>query len=1075
MPGVSLLRGWVVMVELELRGTVAVSDQFGFGIADLLVRPTGTNSAVVYAATGYGGGVSSYTLTVGGLPSLADEAAYPTTGLAGAGATLTLVESSSGGTDLYVGGVRSSSVIKFDLGGGANIGGAGYVGGLGGAGQHLQAIEQLPSGMLVLADSSGSGIKQYSVASNGGSVSFVQNINDTGSSLALNVGSVAYAEIGAATLVVVASQAEHGVTSYLLGNPNLSVKDTLGAADGIGIMVPNDLVVTKVAGITYVVLASASPNGSAGALTVMSLGPSGALTATDHVLDTAYTQFANVQSMDVIEVNGRPYIVAVGGDGGVSLFTMMPGGQLVHLDSLEATDGAGLTDVRAVALAQVGGEVQVIVASEEVSGVTVLTFDVADAGITTQTGTGNSTAIGGSGDDILVGQGGDDRLEGGGGDDILYDGAGDDDLYGNGGADLFILAGDGNKDRIVDFDPAVDRIDLSEWPFLYDLDDVQIIILSNGARIRFGDEVLDLRSASGGPLTAAQVMGALVLGGNRSFSIPSVNQTGGNGADTLTGGAGIDSLSGGAGNDTLYGEEGDDTLDGGNGNDTLYGGAGADRLIGGAGDDRLEGGQGDDVISGGVGTDTAVINALSGSLYAVDYGNGSVGIFTTDGFDTYDGVERFAFNNGVMTLEQILATIPPLPDEVDPPTDPVDPTVPVTPTQGDVISGNSGDNYLIGTSGNDLLLGYGGDDILEGGCGDDILEGGGGADTLYGGCGEDVLYGSAGDDALYGELGDDLIYGDEGDDLIYGNAGEDRIFGGSGVDTIYGGANDDYIAGEDGGDIIRGGEGNDKILGGNGLNDIQGQGGSDDITGGKHSDVLSGGDGRDRINGQGDDDLLYGGEGGDYLYGKGGKDEISGGKGGDFIEGGVGSDVLKGDQGADELIGGKGNDLLSGGRGDDVLYGNAHDDELWGHSGADKLYGGSGADSLYGGDGADALYGHGGDDALSGGQGRDLLYGGAGGDVLNGGVGRDVLTGGTGPDTLTGGDGADEFLFNKTSGKDVITDYGGADVIRFSGLKRADLRLISVNGDAAIDFDGGRVVLEGVSLSQISLNDIDFI
>src|SRR5690606_42147295 len=50
--------------------------------------------------------------------------------------------------------------------------------------------------------------------------------------------------------------------------------------------------------------------------------------------------------------------------------------------------------------------------------------------------------------------------------DILLDGAGSDVLIGGSGADVFVLDYDGVSDTIADFDPAMDRLDLSGWTLL---------------------------------------------------------------------------------------------------------------------------------------------------------------------------------------------------------------------------------------------------------------------------------------------------------------------------------------------------------------------------------------------------------------------------------------------------------------------------------------------------------------------------------------------------------------------------------------------------------------------------------
>jgi serralysin len=75
-------------------------------------------------------------------------------------------------------------------------------------------------------------------------------------------------------------------------------------------------------------------------------------------------------------------------------------------------------------------------------------------------GAGGDRIKGGAGDDRLFGGAGDDRLRGGAGDDRLEGGPGSDKLIGGSGADRFVLREGFGRDRILDFAPGEDRIDL---------------------------------------------------------------------------------------------------------------------------------------------------------------------------------------------------------------------------------------------------------------------------------------------------------------------------------------------------------------------------------------------------------------------------------------------------------------------------------------------------------------------------------------------------------------------------------------------------------------------------------------
>ena len=81
--------------------------------------------------------------------------------------------------------------------------------------------------------------------------------------------------------------------------------------------------------------------------------------------------------------------------------------------------------------------------------------------------TGQDTLIGGMGDDALYGGAHNDSIVGGTGDDTIYGDGGSDVMTGGWNADIFVFRsapemGDGfSRDRITDFDPGSDLIDLS--------------------------------------------------------------------------------------------------------------------------------------------------------------------------------------------------------------------------------------------------------------------------------------------------------------------------------------------------------------------------------------------------------------------------------------------------------------------------------------------------------------------------------------------------------------------------------------------------------------------------------------
>ncbi|MEO1688656.1 MAG: hypothetical protein AAFU61_12185 [Pseudomonadota bacterium] len=112
-------------------------------------------------------------------------------------------------------------------------------------------------------------------------------------------------------------------------------------------------------------------------------------------------------------------------------------------------------------------------------------------------GKGRDRLDGGGGDDTLKGGGGADRLNGGAGKDRLEDGDGADVLRGGAKADVFRLARDGDRDRIEDFEPGRDRINLAEFGRGLDFEDLAIFNRGAGVAIRVRGEALEVEAARG--------------------------------------------------------------------------------------------------------------------------------------------------------------------------------------------------------------------------------------------------------------------------------------------------------------------------------------------------------------------------------------------------------------------------------------------------------------------------------------------------------------------------------------------------------------------------------------------------
>ncbi|MFZ5964872.1 hypothetical protein ACOXXX_18160 [Thalassococcus sp. BH17M4-6] len=657
-------------------------------------------------------------------------------------------------------------------------------GALQGSAATVLAVEHGAQDLLFVAPADGSGISAFVLGATG-NPGARQVRADSGTQYLGNVSDLAVIETDQGRFLYAGSASEHGVSGYRISSGgSLTPVAHLGREQSLPVQTVTALEAAEVAGQDFLIVAAAGSN----SLTVLEVAAGGTLSVSDHLIDGRDTRFAGATQLDVITIDGHVFVIAAGSDDGFSVFALTPQGRLVHLDTVEDTNGAALQGVSGLAAQAVPGGFEILTTAANEPGLSLFRVDFSSPGLVVSQASGRVN--GSAADDMLSLDTGAGTILAGAGDDILSDGPGADRLTGGAGADTFVLQADGQRDVITDIRPGQDVLDLSAWGFLYDIDQLQITSMPYGALIGFGDEVLELRRDTNAPLTEADIARLLPVMLSRidvrtgalqeavappdpnpdSGSVPppdpiapapapppapppaptpppapapapapvpqGQNLRGGAGADSLSGGNWDDTIDGGAGNDTLRGGAGNDGIKGRGGNDMIYGGPGDDRLPGEAGNDRIYGAEGNDRLGGGPGHDLMVGG---------------------------DGNDR----------------------------------------------GGGGD-------GNDTLQGDAGDDIFSGGAGTDLVEGGDGNDRLAGSWGDDSVNGDAGDDTMGGGAGNDFMRGGPGDDVIGAGEHHDTVRGGPGDDFIGGGAGNDYLRGNEGDDTLNGGYGNDTLSGGTG-------------------------------------------------------------------------------------------------------------------------------------------------------------------------------------------------------------------------------------------------------------------
>ena len=399
---------------------------------------------------------------------------------------------------------------------------------------------------------------------------------------------VTAARIAGSSFAIVVDDGGRRITAVNVTQPSMpTVTDRLGTADGVGVSGLSTLATVTILGQVFVIAAGSLSS----TLTVLRVSPTGNLTLTDHVIDGLGTRFQSVDALAVRQSGDRVYVLAGGSDDGISAFLLLPDGRLHHLAAVEDTAQSTLQNVSAIRVTEVAGKLEVFAGGEGETGISRFVLDPGPVGVTRLADAQGGTLAGTAAGDVLVGGAGADRIEGGAGNDILVDGGGADTLIGGQGADVFIFDDDDATDTILDFQPGLDRIDLSRIPLVYAPDQVEVQTTSSGAILRIRDEILILQSSSGAPISAVDLSGSLVINLDRPIYVPKGEMRSGTPlADILTGTAGDDTFLGGGGNDFLEGLGANDLMDGDSGDDTLMGGTGHDELVGGEGHDVLIGG-----------------------------------------------------------------------------------------------------------------------------------------------------------------------------------------------------------------------------------------------------------------------------------------------------------------------------------------------------------------------------------------------------------------------------------------------------------------------------------------------------
>lgn len=583
----------ILTVDQVLTGTAIGLD---FGLSDLLVLEIG-GRRVLYAFSRIESALVEVDIALDGTLTFEDSLSLNGSFIAGSNPTLGVLFDAGGAAALTLSGLPASAGQTVSLLPDGSLGAQATLASVdvlvSSAGYMIGALPALITGVQ-----GGGGLSL--LTDTGSGMAFAAAVSESAERYLGDVSSSVWFAIGGAQYVATTSAFEDGLNLVEVTPTALIQRDALGAVEGLPINTPVEIGVIQRLDETLLVTGSFDTS----SLSVVRIGSDATMQMSDHILDSPVTYFQGLSALGTLVYGDFAFVAAGGADGGVSLFSVLPGGRLIHLDSVGDDSSSTLYRVSAIDLVTTGTRLDLLVSSAWESGVTRIGYDLTALGsvlVASQTG---GALSGTPGDDQLIGSDMADTLTGGAGADTLSDGAGQDVLTGGDGADLFVMHPDTQQDVITDYDRTADRLDLSAWDFLYDVGQLSITPTSDGAVLSHGAETLSITSSDGAPLTSGDFSNDTILNVDRPPLLPIAQSLqGGPEADTLSGAWGNDTMNGAGGDDLLIGSGGDDTISGGSGDDLMDGGDGMDTLAGESGADTLIGGVGDDLLLGGIGDD----------------------------------------------------------------------------------------------------------------------------------------------------------------------------------------------------------------------------------------------------------------------------------------------------------------------------------------------------------------------------------------------------------------------------------------------------------------------------------------
>ncbi|MCK4712104.1 MAG: beta-propeller fold lactonase family protein, partial [Marinosulfonomonas sp.] len=210
-----------------------------------------------------------------------------------------------------------------------------------------------------------------------GNLTSLSSVVDTAADKLAGISSLASIETGAGIFVVAASQTENALNLFQVGTDGqLNLVDSISTDDLLPIDRPTDLATVTLSGTDYVLMTSYGSS----SLTVFELTPAGELRFVTQANDALGTRFSGAMTLDTITLDGQVFVAVGGNDGGLTLFQLLPNGQLLLLATLVDTTETALENIEQLEFVVVDGQVELWAYTTGDAGLTRLNIDFGEIG-----------------------------------------------------------------------------------------------------------------------------------------------------------------------------------------------------------------------------------------------------------------------------------------------------------------------------------------------------------------------------------------------------------------------------------------------------------------------------------------------------------------------------------------------------------------------------------------------------------------------------------------------------------------------------------------------------------------------